>query len=184
LLKGERPTRIPLSAVRQLGVAGYVFSVIGGFVQRKLGHIVGTSPGVDMKTAILSGNNAGARVVLIDRDVAVTLRRFSQSFSFREKMRFLGDIIFPWRVSRHKVKINLQSVPKEEMVVEVLSIFRKRYPGLYKALISERNKFMVDRIMRVASTFPGCKIAVFVGAGHVEGMKKLLKKKEAIELVR
>lgn len=183
LMRGDKAKVPPLRAISQLGIAGYVFSVFGGIVQKKLGHLVGTSPGADMKTAIVEGSASGARVILIDRSIAITLRRFSQLFSFREKTRFFFDLIFPWRVKKKGVRFDLRTVPKDELIGELLGVFEERYPGLYRALLTERNEFMVKRIKQVAQSFPGAKILVVVGAGHKKGMMELLEKNLDISLI-
>ena len=174
LIKNEKPSYSP-RLIGQIGMTGYFFAVIGGLVQKRLGSLVGMNPGSEMLAAANLARNAKKKVALIDQDVRVTLRRLSQEFSFREKMRLLWDLIAsPFS---GQVKIDLRRVPEKELVRKLISMLKKRYPGIYKALIHERNHFMASRLCALALQFPGEKIIAVVGAGHEEEIAKLLEQK-------
>ena len=57
-------------------------------------------------------------------------------------------------------------------------MMKKTYPNVYRALVSDRNKYMVKNIVKILRKNPGKKILVIVGAGHQEGMEKLLLRVE------
>ena len=72
-------------------------------------------------------------------------------------------------------KINLRKVPSEEIITEMIEDLRKKFPGLYKALIKERNEYMAKQLIRLTDEFPTKKIIAVVGAGHKESLKEMLK---------
>ncbi len=58
---------------------------------------------------------------------------------------------------------------------------KKRYPSIHKALITDRNKYMVKKLVKLIRAHPDKKILAVVGAGHEEGMLSLLNK---VDIVR
>lgn len=163
------------SVLRSVGVAGFLFAFIGGFIQRRLGKATGVLPGSEMLFAVEEAKRRGLRVALIDRDVQVTLRRVSVLFSWRERGRFVLDIIKAPFMQK-KEMIDLRSVPDDAFVKQAILLLEKRYPGLFKALVEERNTLMAARLARLAATFSGTVLGV-VGAGHVDGVAALLANK-------
>lgn len=174
LLSGQKPSLHPKN-IRLVGFQGYLFALIGYFLQKHLGAVVGVEPGADMMYAAKLAGKKQKQLFLIDRNIQVTLKRFSKAFSFREKIRMIWDIVSsPFR-KQQKLSIQLTKVPKEKLVNYVLSILKQRYPSLYKVLVHERNIYMVRAIQDIAKKHAGQRVLVVVGIGHLEGMHQLLK---------
>ena len=169
-----------LSLVPRVGITGAVFAVIGGYVQKKLGAKVGVLPGADMLAAVRTAQKHKLPVFLIDQPIEVTLRRFSAAFTFREKMRLLADvfmaIFFPERQMKQYgvFVLDLSTVPSQKLIARLIREIKKRYPSLYRVLIHERNEYMVYQLVRLAHQHPDKKILAVVGAGHEEGMQRML----------
>lgn len=162
-----------LAGIRRYGLQGYLFAVIGGFIQKKLGNVVGIKPGSDMLTAVNLAKNNKKQLMLIDQDIEITLRRFSKQFTFRDKMKLLWDIIkSPFG---KKVKINLNEVPKEKIIEQMIGQLKERYPSLYNVLIHERNVVMAKNINKIKEKNPDKKILVIIGAGHEKDLLALIK---------
>lgn len=172
LLSDQKPDR-SLRGIKHYGFQGYLFAVIGGYIQEKLGHIVGVKPGSDMLTAVKLSKSKGKILHLIDQDIEITLRRFSKAFTWREKFRLVADIIkAPFS---KKINIDLNKVPKEELINKLMNDLKKRYPSIYKVLIDERNHVMAKNIYTIMSKNEHKKILVIIGAGHEEALMKLVK---------
>jgi len=164
------------AGIRKYGLQGYLFAVIAGLIQKKLGNVVGIKPGSDMLTAVSLSRNNNKQLELIDQDIEITLRRFSKAFSFREKMRLLWDIIrSPFA---KKQQINLNEVPKEHLIHEMMQQLKGRYPNLYRVLIEDRNEIMAKNIYGFSSKNPQKKILVIIGAGHEKELLQLIKKED------
>ena len=54
-----------------------------------------------------------------------------------------------------------------------MDLLKKELPGIYKVLVAERDVYMSKRIKALAREFD--KIVVVIGAGHYDGIKKLLQ---------
>ncbi|MEM4637656.1 MAG: TraB/GumN family protein [Candidatus Woesearchaeota archaeon] len=176
LLTNAKPD-YSISGIKKYGLQGYLFAVIAGILQRKLGNVVGVKPGSDMLTAINLAKQNNKQLVLIDQDIDITLRRFSKEFTFKEKFKLLFDILkSPF--SKKKIKVNLNEVPEENIINEMTTQLRERYPSLYKVLIYERNIVMAKNIVKIMERNPEKKIFVVIGAGHEKEMVALIKREE------
>lgn len=181
LIKGKKG-KIRLSDIRRIGFTGFLFSVIGGYVEEKLGKYVGVSPGEEMITAIKAAEKKGIKVALIDQDIEITLKRFSQEFTLKEKIRLLSDLIMGLFFKKRELRkigvenLDLNKVPPERIIRKMLIYVKKRYPNFYKVLIEERNEVMARNIVAVMNTFPDKGVLAIVGAGHEEELMMLVKK--------
>lgn len=171
-LKNKDSSRLPISAIRKIGVTGFLFALIGRFVQKKIGNLVGMNPGEEMLVGARLAEKNNLKLALIDQDASITLRNLSKKVSFREKARIVKDILLAPFSRREKVMIDLARIPPDEFIKKILLDMKSRYPGLYKALLDDRNKYMAKRIFLLLRDNPGEKILVIVGAGHVEGLDK------------
>jgi len=172
LLYDMKPDR-SLKGIKRYGLQGYLFGVIGGFIQEKLGNVVGVKAGSDMLTAVNAAKLNHKILHLIDQDIEITLKRFSKTFTWKEKFRLVGDIIrAPFS---KKMKIDLNKIPKEELINKLMGDIQKRYPSIYRVLIEERNQVMAKNIYKIMSKNEDKKILVIIGAGHEKDLLKLIK---------
>lgn len=179
LLTDRKPNYSPVMAFK-IGFKGYLFAVIGSLLQQKLGSIVGVKPGSDMLRAVELARDNKKRIALIDRELRVTLSRLSKAFGWKEKFRLLFDIMSaPFS---KKMKIDLKRVPEKQMIKQLLGLLKKRYPGIHRVLVEERNHLMALKLKALMENYPDKKIMAVMGAGHEESVLELIKseaKKEA-----
>ena len=183
LLQGGK-TALRFSDIRRIGLKGFLFAWIAGIVQRKLGAQVGIIPGSDMLQAVKIAHQQKIPIALIDQDIEITLRRFSSRLSWRERGRFLIDIIRGLLFGKRELKkyglahFDLRKVPSEEMIATMVKLLRERYPNVYEVLVEDRNRVMAQNLLRLAAQHEGTILAV-VGAGHVMGMREILRQSRA-----
>lgn len=186
LLSGEKKN-FSVTAIGALGIKGYLFAKIGQYVQQKLGKAVGIIPGADMKTALELAKEHKVQIMFIDQPLPITLQNFSKQLTWKEKGRFVMDIIKGLLFPRKQMQemgldsFDLRKVPEKELIVKMMKNLQQRYPNVYKTLVEDRNKYMVKRIVQLLRSHTGKRILVVVGAGHKEGMEELLLK---VEMVR
>ncbi|MBI4983172.1 TraB/GumN family protein [Candidatus Woesearchaeota archaeon] len=185
LLHGEK-TRLSWREILRIGVKGFVFAKLGQCLQQRLGKMLGVSPGSEMKVALELARKGGIKIALIDQPVRITLKNFSQELTWKDKFRFLEDVLtgifLPrWQLRRIGLtSFDLSKVPGKRIVSVMIKQLQQRYPSVYKVLVEDRNKFMVKKIVHLLRENPGKKILVIVGAGHKEGMEELLLKVDVI----
>lgn len=186
LMSGEK-NNLSLTAIGVLGVKGYLFAKIGQYIQQKLGKSVGIIPGADMKTALELAKEHKIQIAFIDQPIQITLQNFSKQLTWKEKGRFVMDIIkgllFPKKqmMEMGLDSFDLRKVPEKELIGTMMKSLQKRYPNVYKTLVEDRNKYMVKKIVQLLRLHPEKKILVVVGAGHKEGMQELLLKVEVMK---
>jgi pheromone shutdown-related protein TraB len=161
----EKPSKKELLKI--LGMKGFLFYVFGEFVQKKFGKAMGIEPGSEMMAGLDEAEKNKIRVVLIDRNIGITLRRFSKYFKKREILKMILDSF------TQKIKFDINDIT-EDAVEKVLDIAKTRYPTFHKVLVDERDYFMARNLYQINKENPDAKILAIVGAGHVKGMMNYL----------
>lgn len=144
--------------------------------QKRLGKDLEIRPGQEMIEAIEAGKKTSAHIVLLDRDIQVTLKRAWKEMGFFEKFRLtsslVSDLIDPEEIEEEMI----EKLKEKDMLTELLEELGKQIPSAKKVLIDERDIYIANKIL----ASPGKKIVAVVGAGHIEGIKRHLKKREDI----
>jgi len=176
-LMSKKKRKIKLKDITKLGLSGFLFAVFGQWVEEKLGKMVGTKPGGEMKEAVKCAAKLKSKIVLVDRPINVTIKRLMKSITFKEKMRFVWDLIKGVVFRKGDVEqFDLRKVPPEKLIEKMIKSVKKRYPNVYKVLVHERNVYMGKRLAKLMEKFPDSKIIAVVGAGHEEGIIEEIKR--------
>lgn len=176
LMSKEKPKKWNLYNIRKVGLRGFIFSLIGAWVEKKLGEIVGVSPGSEMKVAVRLAKKNKIRIALIDQDIGITLRRFSKALSWREKWNFVVDLLKAFVLRKKEVEFDLTTVPDEKIIRKMIDKVKERYPNIYRVLIEERNMIMAANLSKLMEQEKDKKIVAIVGAGHEKEIIGLIKK--------
>lgn len=174
-LVSKKPGKLRWQDIRRIGIKGYLFSLIGAYVEKKLGSKVGVSPGSEMLSAFKLAKKVNAKVALIDQDIEVTLRKFSDSLSWREKWNFVVDLFKALIFRKTEFDFDLSTVPSKVVISKLIKQVKKRYPNIYRVLVTERNKVMARNLADLHLKFPEEKIIAVVGAGHEDAILRLFK---------
>ncbi len=181
LISGEKES-LKLKDIKIIGFKGYLFALLGHYAEKKLGNMVGVSPGSEMLKAIEIAKANNAKVALIDQDIVKTLQRFSQELTWKEKWRFFTDLIKGILMPKREMKklgineIDLTKVPEKEIIKKLIAHVKVRYPNVYKVLIEERNEIMAKRLAHLMEVHEEGKIVAVIGAGHEEDIIELIEK--------
>lgn len=173
----KKKRKIRIRDIKKIGVTGFLFNIIGAWSEKKLGKLVKVSPGSEMLAAIKLAKKKKINIVLIDQDIRITLRKLSKNMGWKEKLRFITDLLL---ASRHKGEIknmDLSKVPDKKTIKSLTNEFRKRYPSTHKILVTERNLFMAKNLNKLRSN-SNKKILAIVGAGHEEEMLKIIENED------
>lgn len=142
--------------------------------QNHMSKKYGIVTGDEMFVAVQTGKLIGAEIGFIDDDIARVIEETQAEMSFGEKIRYsLSLFKTKFSTKKHVEQVVENYYGKESEVIENL---RKKYPTLVKKLIDERNKHMVTKIIDYFDKFSN--ILIIVGDLHVEGITKLLNRKD------
>lgn len=174
-LMHSKKERIRMYDIRRIGIKGFLFSLIGAWAEKKLGEHVGVMPGSEMKRAINLAKKHKIKIAFIDQDIEVTLKRFSETLSWREKWNFVVDVVKAVIFRKKEVEFDLRTVPSKKVINKLVNKVKKRYPGIYKVLIVERNNVMAVNLENLMQKNPLKKILAIVGAGHEEDIIGIIR---------
>lgn len=161
--------------IRRIGLKGWLFSHVGAWVERKLGEKVGVKPGAEMLRAVHAAHAVRAQLALIDQDIEVTLRRFSKALTWKEKWRLVVDAFKGLVLRKQEFSFDLSTVPSQRLVAKMIRQVQRRYPNLYRVLVTERNQVMARRLAYLMKHHPDERIIAVVGAGHEQELVRLVR---------
>jgi pheromone shutdown-related protein TraB len=170
----KKKTKLRLRDIQKVGFKGFLFNALGAWIENKLGKSVGILPGSEMKKAVETAYKIKADLALIDQDIEITLKKLSQTLTWKEKFRFLIDILKSL-FAKNKIKFDLTKVPDEKTIKMLTNQVRKRYPSFYKVLIKDRNFFMAKALYNLMIKDTNKKIVAVVGAGHEKDLISIIK---------
>lgn len=171
--------RMSFSAIKRVGLKGFIFAMLGRYVQEKIGKSLDVKPGSDMLEAYKQAREKNIDVRLIDEEIEKVLKKISKEMRFSEKLRFIRDLIFSSMFPKKYAKkynvenIDLSKVPSDELISKMILAMRKDYPSIYKILVEDRNRIMARRIYGLMNS--NYKVLAVVGAGHEKEIVSLLE---------
>jgi len=176
--------KIDFSVIFKVGLNGFLFALLGRYVQKKIGAKLNVKPGSDMLEAYKQAKEYDCKIFLIDQDIDIVLKKISKEIKFKEKLKFIFDLfsslIFPKKyIKKYGLdNFNLDSVPSQEIIDKLLFAMSNDYPSVYKILVEDRNKLMAKRLYKIMNTHNS--VLGVVGAGHeteiIDILKNLYKK--------
>ncbi|NWN83139.1 MAG: TraB/GumN family protein [Halomonas sp.] len=160
-----------LFQVFRQGKAGVVAASLAlGAFQQRLADQSGIEPGAEMRAALEESRRAELPLLLIDRDVGITLRRIYHNVPWWQRFSLFSGLLGSV-LSRHEVSAEEVERLKEGDVLEsTFNEFAAESENLYTPLISERDRYMVLRLAEEATPGRYRHVLVVVGAGHMKGM--------------
>ncbi|MBO4350917.1 MAG: TraB/GumN family protein [Proteobacteria bacterium] len=140
--------------------------------QRKMGAKLGVKPGAELIGATEVAKANGAEVVLIDRNIHITLKRVWGNLGFFTKCSLLGAIVeslFEGKdESKEETSEDIENLKKDENISSMMETFAEELPEVHLPLIDERDRYLVAKMRECG----GKNVIAVVGAGHVAGMQR------------
>ena len=141
--------------------------------EKKMGENVGVKPGSEMIEAINAAKKNKIDISLVDRNIQTTLKRAWRKMGLKEKFRlffllFEGMFFADEQIDEKKI----ESMKDKDMLNEMLKELGQMIPNIKRVIIDERDTYIAQKI----KDSKGKKIVAVVGAGHIPGIKKNLKK--------
>lgn len=139
---------------------GELFPRILKRFQEYIGSRTGVMPGSEMLKAYETAGELDAEVYLIDQDIRVTFERL-KGVSRKEKVRAVMQLVL---ATLGAGKLDLESVPEDRELENMLNTFAEKFPELFEVLVEERNTYMLEALKGLQSE--NDTIIAVVGAGH------------------
>jgi len=178
IIKKEKWENTPVTALIKSNNAYFMLAqTFLSSIQRRLGEEYGVEPGSEMIAAIKEAEKQNIKVALVDRDITVTLKRAWLKMGVREKFSVIWEFLKAM-IGYNKEELedlDLKELMKQDVISQMMEEFSKIAPSAATVLISERDRYIAQKIFEESKKG---KVVAVVGAGHINGIKKHLQKKE------
>ncbi|WP_428348256.1 TraB/GumN family protein [Methylonatrum kenyense] len=168
--------RMDLFQVIRSGKAGMVAASLAlGAFQQRVAEQSGIEPGAEMRMAISEAEKAGIPVLLVDREVGVTLKRVYRSVPWWQRMGLISGL-FASLLSRQTVsEEEIERLKQGDVLESTFNEFAAQSEALYRPLIAERDRFMALRLVEKNPAGRYRNVLVVIGAGHLKGLGEHLR---------
>ncbi|CAM3167134.1 TraB/GumN family protein [Filibacter tadaridae] len=145
--------------------------------QNRLAKQFDIKPGQEMIQGIESAKDAGAELILADRNIQTTFSRIWHNLGFVGKSQILMSVIFSIFDKEEVTEEDLEKMKSKDMLNSVLADFTESFPKLKTPLIDERDQYLAQKIKDA----PGKKVVAVLGAAHVPGISKEIHNEHDLE---
>jgi len=155
--------------------AGLVMANLAlGAYQRRIAEQFGIEPGAEMRAAAEEAAKHNLPLQLIDRNVAITLRRSYDSVPWYKRLYLMTGLLLGVVSSEEIDEESIEKLKQGDLLESTFTEFAKHSPELYRALIQERDEYMAAQLRSANRGEDDREVLVVIGAGHMEGMSRAL----------
>ncbi len=166
-----------LKIVREGKAMLLLTSLVMTSFQRRIGKQLGVTPGAEMMEGIDRAAEIGARLVLIDRDIQITLKRTWGNLGFKDKFKLALQLVGSLFATEEIDKDTIEEIKKDDKLADILDLMASEFPMVKSTLIDERDTFLANKL-RAAD---GKRLVAVVGAGHVPGILREINQERSLE---
>lgn len=162
--------------IREHQLGTLIANLVLGSYQKRMGLSTGVRPGAELYGAVLSARSAGIPIVLADRDIKVTLRRTWSCTPWYRKFSLIASLFASLFDKTEISEEELKRIRERDSLSAMMEEFGKTFPEVKSVLIDERDQYLASRIQHAS----GKKVLAVVGAGHVQGIRKILEENKPL----
>ena len=168
--------RMDLFRVIREGKAPMVTASLAlGAYQQRLAEQFGIEPGAEMREAITRARTRGLPVLLIDREIGVTLKRVYRSVPWWKRLTLFSGLLASVVSSEKVDEREIERLKEGDILETTFAQFAEEAEELYAPLIDERDRYMAARLREEAVTGGPTHILAVIGAGHLKGIARYLR---------
>lgn len=162
---------LDVPAIVREGRAGFTLATLAlQAFQTRMGARLGVRPGAELLAAVAAAERVGAAVVLADRDVQTTLKRTWGNLGIVKRVVLLIGLFASAFGGDELDEEQVEALKRREHISDMMTELGRKFPEVKVPLIDERDQYLVSHIVEA----PGNTVVAVVGAGHVDGMLKIL----------
>ena len=159
-----------LFQVFKQGKAGMVAASLAlGAFQQRIAEQSGIEPGAEMRAALEECRSRNLPLLLVDRDVGVTLKRIYRNVPWWQRFSLFSGLIGSVLSRQDVSKEEIEKLKEGDMLEATFSEFAAESEALYTPLIRERDRYMALRLAEQAPPGRYKNVLVVLGAGHLKG---------------
>jgi pheromone shutdown-related protein TraB len=180
LLNPDALAKMDLFRVLREGKAPMVMASLAlGAYQQRLADQFGIEPGAEQRQAIASAQARNLPILLIDREIGVTLKRVSRNVSWWKRLGLFAGLVASL-TSRERVdEAEIERLKEGDVLESTFAQFADQERDLFVPLIQERDRYMAARLRQELAAKGHEKVLAVVGAGHMHGIAESLRQQQA-----
>jgi pheromone shutdown-related protein TraB len=172
----DRWAKLDLFRVLREGRAGMVAANLAlGAFQQRLADQLDIEPGQEMRVAISGAEAAGLPLLLIDRDIGITLRRVYRAVPWWQRFNLFGGLLASVLSREEITEDEIEKLKEGDMLEATFTEFAEGSANMYRPLISERDTYMAAQLQRQLEGSERRNVLVVIGAGHLKGLRQHLE---------
>ena len=140
--------------------------------QKRMGQQTSVKPGDEMMAAIQKAKELNIPQTMVDRPIAVTLRRAWAKNNFYGKCKLLSVLIASAFSKEEASSEEIENLKQSSEMDNMMNELSHYLPKVKEVLIDERDFYLASHIWECK----GDKVLAVLGAGHLPGVEKHLKK--------
>ena len=176
--------KLDLFQVIREGKAGMVAANLAlSAFQQRIAEQFDIEPGQEMRVAISAAEEAGLPLLLVDRDIGVTLRRVYRSVPWWQRLTLLAGLGASLFSNETVTEEEIEKLKQGDILEATFTEFAESSEKLYTPLIAERDAYMAAKLRedtqhvnkQRASEPRYQEVLVVIGAGHLKGLTQHLQ---------
>ncbi len=176
LMDPDRLHRMDLFAViREQRVYVVAASLALAAYQQRLADQFGIEPGAEQRAAIQLAHERELPVLLVDRDIGVTLRRAAANLGWWKRLNLFSGLLVGM-LSRDEVsEEEIERLKQGDVLETTFAEFAEDRRDLFVPLITERDQYMAARLRQEIAGGSHRRVLAVLGAGHLAGVAAALR---------
>jgi len=162
------------SVIRQRRVYMVVANLALAAYQQRLADQFGIEPGAEQRAAVRLARERGLPVLLIDREIGITLRRISASLSWWKRYSLFVGLLAALLTTDDVTEDEVERLKEGDVLETAFAEFAHDRQDLYAPLIDERDRYMAAKLRLEAERNGVKRVLVVVGVGHLKGIARAL----------
>ncbi|MCK5397944.1 MAG: TraB/GumN family protein, partial [Thermoplasmata archaeon] len=144
--------------------------------QERIAKDFGVEAGDEMLAGYKAAAEINAKLLLIDMDINLVLKRITQQMTRKEKLKMFGSLFAMPFIRKKTVEKEMEKYSEEGEAY--LNEVGKAFPTIKRVLLDDRNVYMAKNLKKMEETY-GTVMAI-IGDSHVPGISRILAEHEQI----
>lgn len=170
IVNPESLARMNLFEVIRAGKTGTVIASLAlGAFQQRIAEQLDIEPGAEMKAAIDCAQQAHLPVLLIDREISITMKRIYANTPWWKRLTLLSGLMGSVFSREQVSEEDIERLKEGDILESTFTQFAEQSSELYESLITERDRYMAARLQLETGSSGYRNVLVVIGAGHLKG---------------
>jgi len=161
--------------IREKKVLMVMASLALGAFQQRMAEQFDIEPGAEQREAIKAANDSHRPVLLIDREIGVTLKRVAHNVPWWQRFALFTGLIASVISHEEVSEEEIERLKEGDILETTFAQFADEQEALYLPLIDERDQYMAARLLEEVLKDGHENVLAVVGAGHLKGIQNYLE---------